>query len=124
MELWSKGLGKRVLSLSLAEHESVTARDGLLSVDGVMKAPTYWDYAVTLDEEDLVEFLGLLQQREALRFLSADGRSRAFMRAAIPSVVVFAARTVSLLVRGVFTRDRATDPESTTTREDAEHVRT
>lgn len=86
MDLWSKGLGKRVLSL--AEHDSVTDREGLLNIDGVMHAPTYWDYAVTLDEDAIVEFLGLLQQREALRFVSADGRSRAFPRAATPSAVV------------------------------------
>lgn len=124
MDLWSKGLGKRVLSLSLAEHDSVTEREGLLSIDGVMHAPTYWDYAVTLDEDDIVEFLGLLQQREALRFVATDGRGRAFMRAAIPSAVVFIARTVRLLLRGAFTRTRATEPESTPTHEDAEHVGT
>jgi len=124
VDLWSKGLGKRVLSLSLAEHDSVTQHDDLLSIDGVMHAPSYWDYAVTLDEDDIVEFLGLLQQREALRFLASGGRGRAFMRAAVPSAVVFVGRTASLLLRGVFTRARAISPESTPTHEDAEHVGT
>ncbi len=52
---------------------------------------------MTLDEEDLVEFVGLLQRRETLRFLAADGRRLPFLRTAFPAAVVFAARTLRLL---------------------------
>lgn len=101
MDLWSRGLGKRVLSLSLAESSSMETRDGALVIEGVMRAPTYWDYAVTLDEEDLVEFVGLLRRRETLRFLAADGRRLPFLRTAFPAAAVFALRTLRLLVRGL-----------------------
>lgn len=87
-----------MLSLSLAENDSLAVSDGSLVIRGVMSAPTHWDYAVTLDEEDLLQFVGLLQRPETLRFLSADRRRTAFFRTAFPAAIVFALRTLRLLV--------------------------
>lgn len=87
-----------MLSLSLAENDSLAASDGSLVIRGVMRAPTHWDYAVTLDEEDLVQFVGLLQRPETLRFLGTGRRRMPFLRAAFPAAIVFALRTLRLLV--------------------------
>ena len=62
MDLWSKGLGRRVLSMTLGERELLADSDGYLVIEGAMHAPTYWDYQVSLEEDDIVEFLELLQQ--------------------------------------------------------------
>ena len=36
-----------------------------------MGPPTFWDYAVTLHEKDVVDFIGLLQKPAPVRFLVA-----------------------------------------------------
>lgn len=99
MDLWSKGLGRRVLSLSLAERESIETRDADFVVSGVMHAPTFWDYEVTLDRRDVVEFLDLLQRPDAVRFVAVDAERGRILRTALGSVCVFALRTLGLLVR-------------------------
>ena len=122
MDLWSRGLGKRVLSLSLAENESLDASDGALVIKGVMRAPTFWDYEVTLDEDDLVEFLELLQRRESLRLLSTGGRRRAFLRAALPAAAAFAMRTLRLLLRRAPRATQREEPAQIPTEEDSADV--
>lgn len=72
MELWSKGLGRRVLSMSLGERTGVARTPAEVSVDGIMHAPTYWEYSVLLDGDDIVDFLGVLEEPDALRFVARD----------------------------------------------------
>lgn len=60
MDLWSKGLGKRVLSLNLQEYEGVEKCDEGIIIKGVMGAPVFWEYKVTMTEDDFVNFFGLL----------------------------------------------------------------
>ena len=50
MELWSKGLGNRVLSLRLGERQALVKKNRDLVIEGVMHAPVYWDYTVSLGE--------------------------------------------------------------------------
>ncbi len=100
MDLWSKGLGRRVLSLTLGEHESLAEGDGNLVIEGVMHAPTFWEYTVTLTEEDMTEFLGLLQQPDSLRFVADDKDRTKILGAALSGVAVFLARTLCLLALG------------------------
>ncbi len=100
MDLWSKGLGKRVLSLALAERDSMEIADDELVIRGVMHAPTFWDYAVTLDRRDVTEFLELLQEPESVRFVFEDRHRNDFLKAALSGAVVFAARTLRLAIAG------------------------
>jgi hypothetical protein len=60
MDLWSKGLGKRVLSLNLQEYEGVEKCDEGIIIKGVMGAPVFWEYKVTLTEADFVDFFSLI----------------------------------------------------------------
>ncbi|MCZ7530156.1 MAG: hypothetical protein M5U31_07290 [Acidimicrobiia bacterium] len=100
MDLWSKGLGKRVLSLALAERESLATRDDDLVIEGVMHAPTFWDYEVTLDRRDITEFLDLLQRPETVRFVIEDEHRTKILSTALSSALIFAGRTLRLLVTG------------------------
>jgi hypothetical protein len=98
VELWSKGLGKRVLSLSLGERDTAATRDERLEIDGIMHAPVYWNYKVGLEETDVIDFLTMLQKPEAVRFLAtSEQRGRIFGTAAV-SAVVFLGQTCRRLL--------------------------
>jgi hypothetical protein len=120
MDLWSKGLGRRVLSLSLAERQALETRDTEFVMSGVMHAPTFWDYEVTLDRQDVVEFLELLQRPDVVRFVAVDEQRTAILRTAVTSAAVFAVRTLGLLVR----RPRPMTDAPTPDNERASHGRT
>jgi len=93
MILWSKGLGKLVLNMKLAERSSTKGRDGHLVIDGTMGAPTHWDYAVTMREEDVLDFVDLLKQPAPVRFLIEGEKPGALVRTAVMSGMVFAWNT-------------------------------
>jgi len=93
MILWSKGLGKLVLKMQLAERSSTTHRDGKLIIDGTMGPPTHWDYAVTMGEDDVLEFVELLTQPAPVRYLVEGEKPGALVRTAILSGIVFAWNT-------------------------------
>ena len=94
MVLWSKGLGKLVLKLRLSERSGMSDRDGGLAIDGTMGPPTFWDYAVTLHEKDVVDFLGLLQKPASVRFLVAAPKRWAILRTALAGALLFLRRTL------------------------------
>jgi hypothetical protein len=100
MVLWSKGLGKLVLKLRLSERSGMSDRDGKLAIDGTMGPPTYWSYAVTLHEKDVVEFLGLLQKPAPVRFLVATPKRWAILKAALTGGLFFMRRTLYRLFGG------------------------
>ena len=100
MVLWSKGLGKLVLKLRLSERSGMSDRDGNLAIDGTMGPPTFWDYAVTLHEKDVVEFIGLLQKPAPVRFLVAAPKRWAILKAALAGALFFARRTLYRLFGG------------------------
>lgn len=60
MDLWSKGLGKRVLSMDWAQYEGIDIEGDSLVVKGVLGAPVFWNYTVTLTEQDYIDFFRLI----------------------------------------------------------------
>ncbi len=94
MILWSKGLGKLVLHLKLAERSSTSDREEKLVIDGTMGPPTHWDYAVNMSEEDVLDFVELLKQPAPVRFVIEGEQRGALIRTALVSGVVFAWNTV------------------------------
>jgi hypothetical protein len=60
MEFWSKGLGKRLIALTLTEGEPLNS-EGTLTLRGHMEAPVDWEYVMKLTGEDLVDFFLLLK---------------------------------------------------------------
>ena len=111
MELWSKGLGTRVLSLRLGERKALTEKSRDLVIEGVMHAPVYWDYTVSLGEVDVVDFLELLKKPESVKFLVRSRSRGTLLRTALSSGLIFLVRMVRLLLGAAGTPDRA--PQAT-----------
>lgn len=93
MILWSKGLGKLVLRMSLAERSSASHHEGKLVIDGTMGAPTHWDYAVKMNEGDVLDFVELLKQPASIHFAVESGATGRLVTTALKSGVVFAINT-------------------------------
>jgi len=59
-----------------------------------MGAPTHWDYAVTINEDDVLDFIELLKKPAPVRF-TVEGRSAGLLvRTALVSGVLFAWNTI------------------------------
>lgn len=98
MDLWSKGLGRRVLNMRLDERTEMVPEDGELVIRGTMGAPTYWDYTVQLDEDDVSEFLEFLSRPASVKYI-LNAKSRwAILGAALSGAVLFAMRALVALV--------------------------
>jgi len=100
MVLWSKGLGKLVLKLRLSERSGMSDRDGNLAIEGTMGPPTFWNYAVTLQEKDVVDFIELLQKPAPVRFLVAAPKRWTILKAALAGALSFLWRTLYRLFGG------------------------
>jgi hypothetical protein len=94
MILWSKGLGKLVLNLRLSERSGTSDRSETFVIDGTMGPPTFWDYAVTLNENDVVDFISLLRQPAPTRFLVATPKRWAILKTALAGLMFFLWRTL------------------------------
>ncbi len=113
MILWSKGLGKLVLRMSLAERSATSEQDETLVIDGTMGPPTHWDYAVKMNEADVLDFVDLLKQPAAVRFATEADATGPLVRAALTSGIVFAWNTTRCFL-GLDTRSED-DAEAGTT---------
>ena len=100
MILWSKGLGKLVLSMRLSERSGMGIRDEHVVIDGTMGAPTFWDYAVNLDENDVVDFIGLLNQPMPVRLLVTTPKRLSILWAALVGIGCFVRRTLFRFLGG------------------------
>jgi hypothetical protein len=101
MDLWSKGLGRLVLTMRLNERDdemAIEERD--LVMRGTMGKPTYWDWAVNIGEVDVVDFLVFLRQPEPIRYMVASDRRWKMLRSALWGAVIFAVRTLGLFFKG------------------------
>lgn len=100
MVLWSKGLGKLVLGMRLEERSGMGIRDERVVIDGTMGAPTFWDYAVNLDNTDVVDFIQFLAQPVPVRFLISAPKRGAILWASLVGIGCFIRRTVYRLLGG------------------------
>ena len=100
MILWSRGLGKLVLSMRLSERSGMGIRDEHIVIDGTMDSPTFWDYAVNLDEDDIVDFIGLLNQPMPVRLLVTTPKRLSILRAALIGIGCFVRRTLYRFLGG------------------------
>ena len=99
MILWSKGLGKLVLRMSLAERSSAGVSDGKLVIDGTMGPPTHWDYSVKMKEDDVLDFVELLKQPAPVRYVVEEDSIGRLIRTALLSGLVFAWNTIRCFLR-------------------------
>ena len=100
MILWSKGLGKLVLSMRLSERSGMGVRGEHIVIDGTMGAPTFWDYAVNLGEDDVVDFIGLLNQPMPVRLLVTTPKRFSILWGALLGIGFFVRRTLYRFLGG------------------------
>ena len=100
MILWSKGLGKLVLGMRLDERSGMGIRDERIVIDGTMGVPTFWDYAVNLDDADVVDFISFLSQPLPVRFLISTPKRGAILWASLVGIGCFIRRTLYRFVGG------------------------
>ncbi len=94
MILWSKGLGKLVLRMSLADRSSASDKDEKLCIEGTMGAPTHWDYSVNLNEDDVLDFVELLKQPAPVKFVVEAESTGRLVRTALMSGLLFTWNTL------------------------------
>jgi hypothetical protein len=75
-------------------------REERIVVDGTMGAPTFWDYAVNLDETDVVDFIDLLKQPMPVRFLVSTPKRRSILWASLSGIGCFVRRTLFRFLGG------------------------
>lgn len=107
MQFWSKGLGRRTISLRLRDGEAVKSGD-LLYVRGRTEEPVSWDYVMPLAGSDLVEFVTLLRDPAIAEFMYRSPRRwRLYRRLAVGGIRFVAL----LLVDGLRRRLGAPPPD-------------
>ncbi len=94
MILWSKGLGKLALYMSLAERSSTNETDNKLKVEGTMGAPTHWDYSVNMGEDDVLDMVELLKQPAPVQFVVEAQSTSTLVKTALVSGVMFTWNTI------------------------------
>lgn len=110
MNLWSKGLGRLVLRLRLSERADIEAEREALVLRGTMGEPVFWNYAVRMNERDVLDFLALLEQPATIRYMSTSGQRWVLLRTALGAAAVFGWNISSRLIRHP-TRGRGADSE-------------
>lgn len=73
MKLWSKGLGTKTLVLNLREGVPNVASDGLM-IKGTIKEPVWWDYTITMTDQDLIDILEVAVNEETVAYLQTVDR--------------------------------------------------
>jgi hypothetical protein len=80
--------------MRLAERSATSSQDGKLVIDGTMGPPTHWDYAVNMNETDVLDFVKLLEQPASVRFVTEADAPGLLVRTALVSGVVFVWNTI------------------------------
>ena len=114
MELWSKGLGRLVLGIRLSDRGAMEAEGGdHIDISGNMGAPVYWDYAVRLEGEDVVDFLDFLKKPAVVRFLIHSEHRWSILATALGAAAFFTWGIVYRLVTGHAPTPQTREPTST-----------
>ena len=98
MALWSKGLGRLVLTMRLSERETMQPEAGELVMRGTMGEPTYWNWAVNLGEEDVLDFLVLLRQPAVVGYMIRSPQPGRLLRTALAGAALFLGHTLLLFL--------------------------
>jgi hypothetical protein len=101
MDLWSKGLGRLVLTIRLSERRGMGLDEEDLVMKGTMGKPTYWDWAVNLKDEDVVDFLRFLKRPAPIRFIVESADRWTMLRTALEGALLFALRSIRYMIFGV-----------------------
>ena len=69
MWLWSKGLGRLVLPMDLGRSTVDVEQERLILRGQIIAPKVNWDCTTSLYEEDLKGFIGILGDRNVIRYL-------------------------------------------------------
>lgn len=86
MEVWSKGLGTRKLNLRLGEANVEDCGDQMV-IKGKMGPPVWWDFSITMTEEDVIDILHVAAQGGTISFLLGAQKRRSLYFTAVKQVV-------------------------------------
>jgi hypothetical protein len=89
-----------VLGIRLSERSQMEAEGEQAVLLGTMGEPVYWDYAVRLEEKDVVDFLDLLKKPEAVRFLVTSRQRWTLLRSALVAAFAFAGAMAKRFLAG------------------------
>ena len=93
MWVWSKGLGQMVMPLNLKQVKILAEKEKLVVKGQIVAPKVNWDYTITLREQDLVDFMKLLNERKVVEYLAHEGWIRhlggLFMRALLVGLLYF-----------------------------------
>jgi hypothetical protein len=98
MEVWSKGLGTRKLNLRLGQANVEDCGDSMV-IRGKMGPPVYWDFSITMTEEDLDDILHVATQRGTISFLLSTKKRWSLYFTAVKQVVKLVLKFVVGFVR-------------------------
>ena len=102
MEIWSRGLGTRKLNLRLGEAKVEDCGDTMV-IRGKMGPPVWWDFSITMTEEDVDDILHVAAQQGTISFvLGAKNRRHLYftvVKQAVQIVLKFVAGFVMRLGR-------------------------
>ena len=73
MWVWSKGLGRAVMPLDLSKVEVSVEPDKLVMKGRIAAPKVHWNYNVTLREQDLEDFMRLLNEPQVVEYLVRQG---------------------------------------------------
>lgn len=109
MDFWSKGLGKRTVTVDLANGEAVKSGDALY-LKGTMEEPITWDYIMRLRTDDIVEFVTLLRDPRVAEFVHGSPHRWRLYARMLSGVVVLGWLVAVAMVRGLFDRTPVEEP--------------
>ncbi len=98
MRFWSKGLGKRSLSMDCGK-EAVTIQDQTVVLSGKVRPPLGWSYTITMDGDDWLDFIELSLHPTIIRYLMRKRRLGLALKAGWHLALLYAtvARRLPLL---------------------------
>jgi hypothetical protein len=73
MWVWSKGLGQAVMPLDLSKVEVLVEPEKMVLKGRIVAPKVHWKYAITMREQDLVDFMGLLNEPQVVEYLVHEG---------------------------------------------------
>ena len=103
MIVWSRGLGKQRLPLTLADAV-IESGAATLTLKGNIE-PVCWDYAIRLGPNDLRDFLAVMARRDTVEFLAErPGVLIPFVVGLLKVAPGLIARLIAHRVGGLFAR--------------------
>jgi len=88
MWVWSKGLGQVVMPLDLSQVEITTDADSIVLKGRITAPKVNWRYSVTLREQDISDFMRVLNDPLVVKYLVERGFIRRLPRLLVRALLL------------------------------------